>query len=610
MNNFFLLVPNLMTILLNFGLLIILIFPINIQAKPPPNTVQCDMTSCTLNNGYGAWNDRTICTSPTISYPTSEEELRLAVADANQNNLKVKVVTKFSHTFTKLACPTNKSNNTMLISTELYNAMIEIDPKNMLVTADAGVSLRDLINKVESVGLSLVAAPYWEGVSVGGLISTGAHGSSWWGKGGAVHDHVVGIRLVVPADVSKGYASVLNLEGNDPLLRAAKVSLGVLGVISKVTFSVEEAFKRSITYNYTKDENIEEEYMRHAKLYEFGDIVWYPSKHLAVYRNDQRVALNTSGDGHNDFLGFQSHSILVSSSTRSFEKTYESTRDENGKCMMATTSIMYKKITANGLKNNKLIFTNYPVIGTQAKMQTSGSCLYSSSLRLDLTCPWDPSIKGLFFYETAAIFPASKFGDFIRDVKRLIDVIGPQKFCGIDLYSGILIRFIKASDAYLGQPEDSVVIDFNYFRADDPKAPRLNQDVFEEIEQMAFLKYGARPHWAKNRDMAFKGVPKKYPHWDKFVDLKDKLDPKGMFSSEWSNEILYGNGEENGDGCALEGLCVCLEDRHCNPSKGYFCEFGLVFQEARVCRYSKSKYKILFKTAVNEEVVERIRILL
>lgn len=144
------------------------------------------------------------------------------------------MVTKFSHTIPKLACPSSQSDKTMLISTELYSSGIDIDVKKMVVTADAGVSLRDLINKVEGAALSLVAAPYWEGVTVAGFISTGAHGSSWWGKGGAVHDHVVGISLVVPGKESQGYAKVLMLEGSDPLFKAAKVSLGVLGVISKV----------------------------------------------------------------------------------------------------------------------------------------------------------------------------------------------------------------------------------------------------------------------------------------------------------------------------------------------------------------------------------------
>lgn len=565
-----------------------------IQAIPPRAPVQCNATICTLYNSYGPWGDRNDCHVKTVQYPTTEEELRSAVAFANRNKLKVKVVSKFSHTIPKLACPSSSSSSqysdydsSLLISTSKYDSHIEIDSVNSAVTADAGVGLRELIDKVEEAGLSLAAAPYWEGVSVAGLISTGAHGSSWWGKGGAVHDHVIGLSLVVPASESEGYAKVIQVGAQDPLLNAAKVSLGVLGVISKVKFSLERGFKRSITYNFTSDSLIENEFMVHGKKYEFGDIAWYPSKHTAVYRYDSRVPMDAPGDGINDFLGFQVNEILISQSVRASEKAVESAKNVNGKCTLAATTLGYKKLIANGLKNNGIIFTGYPVVGRQGKMQTSGSCLYSPTIRIDSSCAWDPRIKGLFFYESTAIFSVTKFGDFIRDVKKLRD-IKPENFCGVDLYNGILIRYIKASQAYLGQSEDSIVIDFNYYRADDASTPRLNQDVMEEIEQMALFKYGARPHWAKNRKLAFMNVQSKYPNYSKFIAEKKKLDPKNMFSSEWSDEILYGKEGVRSDGCALEGLCICSEDRHCSPSKGYFCKQGLVYSEARVCRYSPS----------------------
>ncbi|CAH8346937.1 unnamed protein product [Eruca vesicaria subsp. sativa] len=134
---------------------------------------------------------------------------------------------------------------------------------------------------------------------------------------------------------------------------------------------------------------------------------------------------------------------------------------EDGKCKTADTTLAYQKLTGNGLKNNGLIFIGYLVIGNQGKIQTSGSCLYSSSIRIDVSCSWDPRYN--------------------------------------DIYNGILIRFIKGSKAYLGQREDSVVIDFNYYRADDALTPRLNQDVMDEMEQMAFFKYGAKPNWGKKR---------------------------------------------------------------------------------------------------------------
>ncbi|KAH6835838.1 D-arabinono-1 [Perilla frutescens var. hirtella] len=559
------------------------------MAMPPQNPVQCNQTGCTLSNSYGVWGDRKTCHITAVVYPTTEEELRSAVANASKKKQKVKVISKFSHTIPKLGCPTSRSGiSTILISTERYNSSIVVDKANMAVTADAGVGLRAVIDRVEEEGLSLVAAPYWEGVSVGGAISTGAHGSSWWGNGGALHDHVIGIRIVVAGKESEGFAKVVDLRESDALFHAARVSLGLLGVISKVTFSLEPGFKRSITLNFTSDVGIEDEFMEHAKKYEFGDIQWYPSSHTAVYRYDHRLPLNTSGHGLNDFIGFQSNFALIAKSVRASEEAAEKARDANGKCVLASSFVAYKKLTANGLKNNNLIFTGYPVVGNQGKMQTSGSCLYSSESNKGVSCAWDPRIKGLFFFETTAIFSATKFVEFTRDVKKLREVVKAENFCGVDIYNGFLVRFIKKSDAYLGQSEDSVVVDFNYYRAGEGLRPRLHQDVWEEVEQMAFIKYSANPHWAKNRKVAFHGVERKYPRFGKFVEARKAVDPDGIFWSESSDEILFGIEGVKQDGCALEGLCICSQDAHCSPGDGYFCQRGLVYDQARVCRYSST----------------------
>ncbi|CAL9152301.1 unnamed protein product [Musa hybrid cultivar] len=552
------------------------------SAKPPAPPVRCNVTGCVLSNAYGAWGDRTECWVRSVVYPTNEEELRSAVAEANRNNLKAKVVSGFSHAIPKLACP--PPENSVLISTAKYNTRIEVDVAGRTVTADSGVGLRDLIDKVEAAGLSLVASTYWEGVSVGGIISTGSHGSSWWGKGGAVHDHVVSLSMVIPAGESEGYAKVVRLLRGDPLFNAASVSLGLLGIISQVTLSLEPSFKRSITYSFHDDASFQDRLLDVARKHEFADLTWFPSQHKVAFRFDDRVPSNASGDGINDFIGFQPNLMAVCAAIRATEKRYDESRNRRGKCVTAAAELAYRTLAGNGLKNNG-IFTGYPVVGRQGKMQTSGSCQHSPEADSLSTCPWDPRGKGLFFYETTAIFSPPKFMDFIHDVKQLRD-LKPENFCGVDNYNGFLIRFIKKSDALLGQPEDSIVLDFNYYRADDPSTPRLNQDVWEEVEQMAFMKHGARPHWAKNRRVAFLGVHRKYPGFSNFLAAKNQSDPGGMFQSPWWDEVVSGQGSNTGNGCALEGQCICAEDEHCSPSKGYLCRPGLVYKEARVCRYT------------------------
>jgi len=231
-----------------------------------------------------------------------------------------------------------------------------------------------------------------------------------------------------------------------------------------------------------------------------------------------------------------------------------------------------------------LIFTGFPVVGFHNHIQASGSCLGSDMNTKIALCPWDSRIKGEFFHQTAFSIALSVVKNFIEDVKKLVE-LEPKAFCGIEMYNGILMRYVKASSAYLGKQEDAVDFDITYYRSKDPMAPRLYEDIIEEVEQIGIFKYGGLPHWGKNRNVAFEGVMKKYKNAEKFLKVKDEYDSQGLFSSEWTDQVL---GLKEGlmiskEGCALEGLCICSHDNHCAPTKGYFCRPGKVYKEAKIC---------------------------
>ncbi|VAI83164.1 unnamed protein product [Triticum turgidum subsp. durum] len=556
--------------------------------SPPPEPVVCThgTSNCTVTNSFGSFPDRSICRAGNVAYPRTEQELVAAVAAAAAVKRKMKVATKYSHSLPKLACPGGLDGT--IISTARLNRTVSVDVERRLMTVESGMVLRDLIEAAGAAGLSLPHSPYWYGLTIGGLLSTGAHGSSLWGKGGAVHEYVVGLRIVTPAPASQGFAVVRELGAHHPDLDAAKVSLGVLGVVSQVTLALQPLFKRSVAFVKRDDSDLADQVAAWGRLHEFADMTWQPEQRKVIYRQDDRVDVSSPGNGLSDTLLARSAPTRMLIDARAAEERLQ----ENGTaaadlCAAARPLADTVERQAYGYTNDGVSFTGYPVVGYQHRTQASGTCMDSPEDGLLSGCPWDPRIRGSFYYNSGFSVPLSKAPAFVSDMQRLRD-LNPDIFCaGVDTRVGVLLRYVKASSAYLGKPEDCIDFDVIYYWSRTYGMPRAHADVVDEIEQMALRKYGGLPHWGKNRNFAFSGVITKYPGAAKFLRVKDRYDPDGLFSSEWSDQVLGINGSPDivKESCAVEGLCVCSEDSHCAPEQGYFCRPGRVYDEARVCSF-------------------------
>uniref|UniRef100_A0A6N2LB61 D-arabinono-1,4-lactone oxidase C-terminal domain-containing protein n=1 Tax=Salix viminalis TaxID=40686 RepID=A0A6N2LB61_SALVM len=240
-----------------------------------------------------------------------------------------------------------------------------------------------------------------------------------------------------------------------------------------------------------------------------------------------------------------SHSALLSLSdwpSLEPQDTQESMKDPDGRCASAKLITSALIQMAYGLTNNGLVFTGYPIIGYHNRLQSSGTCLDSPEDALITACPWDSRIKGEYFFQATFSISLSVVKNFIQDVQKLVKM-EPRALCGLEQYNGILMRYVKASSAYLGKEDDALDFDITFYRNKNPAKPRLYEDILEEIEQLAVFKYGGLPHWGKNRNLVFSGALEKYNKGGAFLRVKEKYDPLGLFSNEWTDQVLGLKGE-------------------------------------------------------------------
>ncbi|MFN8847719.1 MAG: FAD-binding protein [Bdellovibrionales bacterium] len=105
------------------------------------------------------------------------------------------------------------------------------------VEVESGVKLGDLSKYLSEKGYSLgFAYPFYYGVTIGGLLSTGSHGTS--------RKHTaLSSQNILELQFVNGFGELITAGNENPrLLKAARVSLGLLGFIYKIKLKIYPDF--------------------------------------------------------------------------------------------------------------------------------------------------------------------------------------------------------------------------------------------------------------------------------------------------------------------------------------------------------------------------------
>ncbi len=173
---------------------------------------------------WSNWSGGVVANPRRIERPNSEAELQAAVRAAANEGLDVRVVGT-AHSFTPVV-----ATDGVIISLDGVEGLVAADQGTNEATVWGGTKLHRATHYLWEAGLGLANQGDIDMQSVAGAIGTGTHGTGT--AFGNIPSRVTAMRLITAnGDVLDTRDAPLEV------LRAARVSLGMLGVTSQVTIS-------------------------------------------------------------------------------------------------------------------------------------------------------------------------------------------------------------------------------------------------------------------------------------------------------------------------------------------------------------------------------------
>lgn len=215
----------------------------------------------------------------------------------------------------------------IILTMERMNKIVEVDRKNMVAVLEAGVTLMDLLEELgQSNDLSFPVHPGDEGAQMGGMAVTNAGGARAV-RHGVMRNHIMGVEAVLPNGeiLELGGKLVKNNAGYN-IMQLLLGSEGTLAVITRIILKIYPKDRCSATI-VAPFEHFEDACQAVMDILQSGNLplaVEYMDKHLFVGTAEMLGLEWQSKEGNVDLL------IILSEKNES--RLYEACREINAIC--------------------------------------------------------------------------------------------------------------------------------------------------------------------------------------------------------------------------------------------------------------------------------------
>jgi L-gulonolactone oxidase len=413
------------------------------------------------------WAGNESCRPALRVAPATLEEVAAVVARARRVR-----VAGAGHSFS----PAVLTSGTLL-SLERMGAVLDADRASGLVRVQAGITLRRLARELELRGLALPNLGDVDAQSLAGALATGTHGT------GALLPNLSAQVEAMELVLADG--SVRELTAGDAL-RAARIGLGALGVVTAVTLRCVPAFRLHAVDRPEPLEDVLAALDERAAADHF-EFFTFPHSALALTRTNTRTGAPPTGPGaarawFEDVL-MDNHAFHV------FNRV---ARRRPG-WVPAINRLMGRSAS-----RRERVARSFDVFASPRLVR---------------------------FVEMEYAIPREHGVEAVRAVREILErhpISFPVEF-----------RLSAGDDALLSPAHgrESAFVAVHAFAGMPWEAP------FREVEAL-MAGWGGRPHWGKRSFLGAGELARRYPRWDTFAAVRAELDPGGRFANAWTDAVL------------------------------------------------------------------------
>jgi L-gulonolactone oxidase len=378
------------------------------------------------------------------------------------------------HSFTDIACTDGH-----LLSLRAMNRVLDADPASGLVRVQAGITLHALGEELARRGLALENQGDIDAQTLAGALATGTHGTGV--RFGNLSSRVAGMRLVT------GTGEVVELEDGDDL-RAARVGLGALGVVTEVTLRCVPVFTL---------ERVDEPAPLAGVLDRLDDLV--------------------DGHDHVELFAFPyADRVILRRTTRSHRRPQPRGR---------ATAWIKDRLENEGLTLVGRVARRAP--RAVPRINAGVMRLVGRDVMIDRSHGVYASRRDVRFTEMEYAVP--------REYARaaIEGVLGTVARRRLPIAFPIEVRFVAADDALLSPAhgrDTCYVAVHQHLGQEFESYFRAVEDVMDHFD--------GRPHWGKRHYQTAAGLAERYPGWAAFQAVRDRLDPDRRLTNPYVRRVL------------------------------------------------------------------------